>query len=146
MYDACMAASPDAAVIVMTAAVADYRPVSVASNKIKKNAADWELKLTKNEDILLALGKQKKAGQFIAGFALETNNEREHALAKLQTKNADMIVLNSLNDEAAGFGVDTNQVTILHRSGEEKKIGLQSKKAVAEEIVSFIITHVHAKP
>ncbi len=146
MYDACMAASGEAAVIVMAAAVADYRPVSVASNKIKKNAADWELKLTKNEDILLALGKQKKAGQFIAGFALETNNEREHALAKLQTKNADMIVLNSLNDEAAGFGVDTNQVTILHRSGEEKKIGLQSKKAVAEEIVSFIITHVHAKP
>jgi phosphopantothenoylcysteine decarboxylase/phosphopantothenate--cysteine ligase len=145
MYDACMKASENAAIIVMAAAVADYRPVMAEKDKIKKKAEEWELKLTRNADILLALGKQKKADQFIAGFALETSREKEHALEKLKTKNADMIVLNSLNDEAAGFGVDTNQVTILHKSGEEKKTGLQSKRAVAEEIVSYIISKIHAK-
>lgn len=144
MQEACMAVSKEADIVVMAAAVADYRPVEVAKDKIKKKADEWELPLTKNADILLQLGKQKRAGQFIAGFALETNNEKEHALAKLKNKNADMIVLNSLNDEAAGFGVDTNQVTILHRSGEEKKIGPESKKAVAAEIVSFILTQLHA--
>ncbi len=145
LFEACTAVFSESAITIMSAAVADYTPVEVAKDKIKKKADSWELSLTKTKDILLHLGKQKKGGQFIVGFALETTNEKQHALLKLTQKNADCIVLNSLNDEGAGFGVDTNQVTILHRSGEEKKIPLLSKQDVAKEIVSFIISHLHAE-
>lgn len=144
MYGACTEIADSCAIAVMAAAVADYRPVTKVADKIKKKDSEWSLSLTKTKDILLQLGQQKKSGQFIMGFALETNNEKENALGKLKNKNADCIVLNSLNEAGAGFGVDTNQVTILHHSGEEVQIGLQSKKAVAREIVSFIISHLHA--
>lgn len=143
MYNAAVAAFDNAAIAVMSAAVADYKPAEVATEKIKKKQEEWTIELVKNKDILLQLGQQKKKGQFLLGFALETNNEKENALCKLKAKNADGIVLNSLNDKDAGFGVDTNTVTIFHQSGSEEKIALKSKKEVAADIVSFIIKHLH---
>lgn len=144
MYNAAVAAFDDAAIAVMSAAVADYKPAQAATEKIKKKQEEWTIELVKNKDILLQLGQQKKKGQFLLGFALETNNEKENALSKLKAKNADGIVLNSLNDKDAGFGVDTNTVTIFHQSGVEEKVALKSKKEVAADIVSFIIKHQHA--
>lgn len=144
MYDAATQAFADAHIAVMSAAVADYKPATAAAEKIKKKQDEWEVSLVKNKDILLQLGKVKKKDQFLVGFALETNNEKENALSKLTSKNADAIVLNSLNDKEAGFGVDTNTVTIFHSSGTEEKVELKPKKEVAADIVSFIIKHVHA--
>lgn len=144
MYDAAIKAFEGTNIAVMSAAVADYKPVQAAPEKIKKKQDVWTVELVKNKDILLQLGQQKKSGQFLLGFALETNNEKENALSKLKSKNADGIVLNSLNDKDAGFGVDTNTVTIFHQSGAEEKIALKSKKEVAADIVSFIIKHLHA--
>jgi phosphopantothenoylcysteine decarboxylase/phosphopantothenate--cysteine ligase len=143
MYNAAVAAFDGAAIAVMSAAVADYKPVLASQEKIKKKQDEWTIELVKNKDILHQLGQQKKKGQFLLGFALETNNEKENALSKLKAKNADGIVLNSLNDKDAGFGVDTNTVIIFHQSGEEMKVALKSKKEVATDIVSFIIKHLH---
>jgi len=143
MYDASVKEFDDAHIAVMSAAVADYKPVQAATEKIKKKQEAWSIELVKNKDILLQLGQQKKAGQFLLGFALETNNEEENARCKLKAKNADGIVLNSLNDKDAGFGVDTNTVTIFHQSGSTEKIGVKPKKEVAADIVSFIIKHLH---
>lgn len=143
MYDATVNAFDAAAIAVMSAAVADYKPTQAADEKIKKKQEAWSIDLVKNKDILLQLGQQKKAGQFLMGFALETHNEKENALGKLKTKNADAIVLNSLNDKDAGFGVDTNTVTIFHQSGSETRVSLKPKKEVAADIVSFIIKHLH---
>jgi phosphopantothenoylcysteine decarboxylase/phosphopantothenate--cysteine ligase len=144
MYDVATKEFTDAHIAVMSAAVADYKPVSAATDKIKKKQEEWEISLVKNKDILLQLGKDKKKEQFLMGFALETSNEKENALSKLQSKNADAIVLNSLNDKDAGFGIDTNAVTIFHSNGTELKTGVKSKKEVATDIVSFIIKHLHA--
>lgn len=144
MYEVATQEFSDAHIAVMSAAVADYKPASAATDKIKKKQDEWEIALVKNKDILLQLGKDKKQGQFLMGFALETSNEKENALSKLQSKNADAIVLNSLNDKDAGFGIDTNDVTIFHSNGTEVKTGIKSKKAVASDIVSFIIKHLHA--
>lgn len=143
MYNAATTSFPNTQIAVMSAAVADYKPVTTATDKIKKKQDEWEIALVKNKDILLQLGKEKK-GQFLMGFALETSNEKENALGKLQSKNADAIVLNSLNDKDAGFGIDTNAVTIFHRNGTEVKTGVKSKKEVAADIVSFIIKHLDA--
>lgn len=143
MYDAAVNAFDDTDIAVMSAAVADYKPTQAATDKIKKKQDEWSVGLVKNKDILLQLGKQKKQHQFLLGFALETSNEKENALQKLQAKNADGIVLNSLNDKDAGFGVDTNSVTIFHKSGTEEKTGLKTKQEVAADIVSFIIKHLH---
>lgn len=144
MFEAVIAVFDETDIAVLSAAVADYRPASVASEKIKKTDAAPQLELVKTVDILAHLGRVKKDQQFLAGFALETSNERENALKKLHAKKADCIVLNSLQDAHAGFGTTTNQVTILHHSGEELFIPLLSKKIVAEKIVSFIVAHLHA--
>jgi phosphopantothenoylcysteine decarboxylase / phosphopantothenate---cysteine ligase len=144
MYEVATQEFSDAHIAVMSAAVADYKPASAATDKIKKKQDEWEITLVKNKDILLQLGKDKKQGQFLMGFALETSNEKENALSKLQSKNADAIVLNSLNDKDAGFGIDTNDVTIFHSNGTEVKTGVKPKKAIAADIVSFIIKHLHA--
>lgn len=144
MYNAATKSFISAQIAVMSAAVADYKPVTAATDKIKKKQEEWEISLVKNKDILLQLGKEKKKGQFLVGFALETSNEKENALGKLQSKNADAIVLNSLNDKDAGFGIDTNAVTIFHSNGAELKTGVKSKKEVAADIVSFIINHLDA--
>lgn len=145
MLEACKAEVNNADIVVMAAAVADYRPVEAAPEKIKKKEQGLTLELTKTEDILAYIGQHRRNDQFIAGFALETEHEREHALEKMKKKNTDCIILNSLRDTAAGFGFDTNQVTILHRSGDEQSIPLQSKKTVADEIVSFIIKYRNEK-
>lgn len=125
-------------IAVMAAAVADYRPVEVASQKIKKAAGALTIELQKTKDILASLGSLKEKGQILVGFALETDNEEVHARKKLEEKNADLIVLNSLRDEGAGFGYDTNQVTLFFRNGRKEKLGLRSKTELAKEIVDSI--------
>ena len=131
-------------ITVMTAAVADYTPVDVATEKIKKSELVLELKLTKTRDILSSLGEKKKEGQILVGFALETTNERENALKKLKTKNADLIILNSLNDEGSGFGYDTNKITIFDKQGNEFQFENKPKKDVAIDIVNCIINLLDA--
>lgn len=144
MFDACMAVFPETDIAVMSAAVADYTPVQMASQKIKKTDGAFTVTLTKTKDILKHLGQTKRNGQFLVGFALETNNEKEYALQKLQTKNADMIVLNSLNDAGAGFGHDTNKITIFDRQGNVFPFETKSKREVAIDIVNTIIQQLHA--
>ncbi len=126
----------DADVLIMAAAVADYKPKAVSDEKIKKNDAELNLELVKTDDILKEIVKNKKQ-QFVVGFALETNNEQENAKQKLVHKKLDAIVLNSLNDSGAGFGHDTNKVTIITTS-KEKTYPLKSKKEVAVDILNFI--------
>jgi len=144
MYDACMSRFKEMDIAVMSAAVADYTPVNVAAEKIKKNDSSFSIELTKTKDILKSLGEKKSNGQIVVGFALETNNEKEYALKKLQTKNADLIVLNSLNDAGAGFGHDTNKITIFDKQGNGKEFETKSKKEVAKDIVNTIIQLIHA--
>ncbi len=144
MYEACVNRFGNIDIAVMSAAVADYTPVNTASEKIKKNESSFNIELTKTKDILQSLGEKKKAKQLLVGFALETNNEKEFALKKLQTKNADMIVLNSLNDTGAGFGYDTNKITIFDKQGNEYKFDTKPKKEVAKDIVNTIIQLLHA--
>jgi len=144
MYDACMAFFDEVDIAVLSAAVADYKAETVAGEKIKKADDSLQIPLVKTKDILKSLGAMKKPGQLLVGFALETNNERENALKKLEAKNADMIVLNSLRDVNAGFGYDTNKITVFSRNGAVTETGLLSKQAVAVEIVNLIITTLHA--
>ncbi|MEI7733942.1 MAG: bifunctional phosphopantothenoylcysteine decarboxylase/phosphopantothenate--cysteine ligase CoaBC [Ferruginibacter sp.] len=144
MYIACTENFKTAHIAVMSAAVADYTPVYVAQEKIKKQEGEWSVVLTKTKDILKSLGASKSNSQFLVGFALETNNEKENAIKKLQAKNADMIVLNSLNDPGAGFGHDTNKITIFDKEGNEYSFNNKSKIAVAKDIVNTIIKLVHA--
>jgi phosphopantothenoylcysteine decarboxylase/phosphopantothenate--cysteine ligase len=136
MYTACINRQYDIAV--MAAAVADYTPVTAAGKKIKKGADEITLQLKKTPDILAQLGKQKKNGQILVGFALETDNEKQNAIRKLREKNADMIVLNSLSDEGAGFKVDTNRITIFTNNGREMSYGTKPKNLVAKDIVDSI--------
>jgi phosphopantothenoylcysteine decarboxylase/phosphopantothenate--cysteine ligase len=138
MNNACMEEANHYDLAVMAAAVADYTPAVVADQKIKKSGEELALNLKKTKDILGGLGKLKSTQQILVGFALETNNEEEHALKKLKEKNADIIVLNSLNDEGAGFGHNSNQVTIFLKNGERRKTGLKSKSDIAKDIVDSI--------
>ncbi|PUZ29220.1 bifunctional phosphopantothenoylcysteine decarboxylase/phosphopantothenate--cysteine ligase CoaBC [Chitinophaga parva] len=144
MFSACVAEYPMADVIVMAAAVADYRPAHVADRKIKKGEGGMVLELEKTHDILRTLGNNKAPEQVLVGFSLETNNERENALKKLREKNLDLVVLNSLADPGAGFNHDTNKVTLFDNRGKETALPLQSKQAVAREIVNAIISLQHA--
>jgi phosphopantothenoylcysteine decarboxylase / phosphopantothenate---cysteine ligase len=143
MYEACVSAFDTADIAVMSAAVADYTPVTAAAEKIKKNEAVFSIPLTRTKDILKTLG-EKKQHQLLVGFALETNNEKEYALKKLHAKNADFIVLNSLNDAGAGFGHDTNKITIFDKQGNEYPFAVKTKKEVAADIVNTIIKALHA--
>jgi len=124
---------------IMTAAVADYRPVSQFDGKIKKNVDDFEIKLVKNPDILENIGKLKKANQIVVGFALESQNAIENAKTKLSAKNCDMIVLNYANQENSGFGGDLNTALIITNSGKEISTGTISKKELAKKILEEII-------
>ncbi|MFT3825265.1 MAG: bifunctional phosphopantothenoylcysteine decarboxylase/phosphopantothenate--cysteine ligase CoaBC [Chitinophagaceae bacterium] len=144
MYEACVAAFPDVDVAVMAAAVADYTPLHTEEQKIKKSAEEFSLELMRTKDILKNLGQQKHNGQLLVGFALETNNEKEYALQKLKSKNADLIVLNSLNDEGAGFGYDTNKITIFDRDGGELRYERKPKAEVARDIVDRIVNLLYA--
>jgi len=138
MYTVCLEKFAGADIAVLSAAVADYTPVARAAEKIKKTDGTFVLELTRTKDILKTLGGMKKKGQVVVGFALETTGEREYALGKLESKNADLIVLNSLNDDGAGFGYDTNKVTIFGRGGVERVYERKSKQQVAADIVDQI--------
>lgn len=140
MHQACMEHFKAASITVMSAAVADYTPEIVATEKIKKQDQTLTITLKKTADILADLGSQKAADQILVGFALETTNEEEHAKQKLQRKNLDFIVLNSLNDSGAGFGVDTNKITIINKALEKKTYEVKSKAAVAADICQEIIS------
>ena len=144
MYNACTMQFEKSDIGIMAAAVADYTPVKVAKNKIKKTGNELIIELKKTKDILKTLGDKKSSKQILVGFALETNNEREYALGKLKNKNADMIVLNSMNDKGAGFGTDTNKITIFNKSGKEFNYELMSKKEAAKNIVDTIIQLYYA--
>jgi len=141
MLDACLTEFEGKEITVMSAAVADYTPVTKAEEKIKKSTDTFSVELKKTTDILRQLGTLKKEGQLLIGFALETNNEKAYALKKLAEKNADMIVLNSLNDSGAGFGYDTNKITIFDKQGNEYKFDTKSKKEVAADIINTIIQY-----
>ncbi len=138
MYEACIGIFAEQDIAILAAAVADYTPEHPAAEKIKKAEGALTLQLTKTKDILKSLGEVKNEKQLLAGFALETSNEKNNALHKLQTKNADLIVLNSMQDKEATFGYDTNKVTIFDKEGNEFKSGLESKKAIADFIISVI--------
>lgn len=139
MHDAALSAFADSDAAIMCAAVADYAPVVVADKKIKREKDDIPvIELKKNPDIAAALGKIKKPGQMLVGFALETDNEMANAQSKLERKNLDMIVLNSLADKQAGFGVDTNKVTIIEKDGTVHSYEVKPKKEVAADIVDLI--------
>ncbi|MBA3829385.1 MAG: bifunctional phosphopantothenoylcysteine decarboxylase/phosphopantothenate--cysteine ligase CoaBC [Taibaiella sp.] len=144
MYDECIAVFGKCDITVMAAAVADYRPEETADHKIKKTDKALDIKLVKTKDILAALGALKQPRQLLAGFALETNDEIQNAKQKLNTKNADLIVLNSLRDAGAGFGHDTNKITIISSQGS-LSLPLQSKREAAEAIVNKIVELRHAE-
>lgn len=139
MYTACNRLFGEMDIAVMAAAVADYTVAERATQKIKKKEDTLVLELKKTKDILKSLGEQKKDGQVLVGFALETNDEKAHALDKLAKKNADLIVMNSLNDSGAGFGHDTNKITIFGKDGSEDHFNMKSKQEVAKDIVDTII-------
>jgi phosphopantothenoylcysteine decarboxylase/phosphopantothenate--cysteine ligase len=143
MYDACHEYYNEVDVAIAAAAVADYRPKNVAKQKIKKNESTFFIELEKTKDILASLGEQKK-NQFLIGFALETENEIEHAKQKIQKKNLDLIVLNSLNDKGAGFGQPTNKVTFISKDFEIEPKELKSKEEVAQDIINKVIQFYNA--
>lgn len=143
MYTQCAALFPTADITVLSAAVADYRPTVVADQKIKKKDETLTLELTKTRDIAASLGKLKHNGQMLVGFALETEHERDNAIKKLTAKNFDFIVLNSLNDKGAGFGHDTNKISIIDRQNAVHDFVLKTKKEVARDIVNTILEKIH---
>ena len=139
MLNACNALFNETDITVMCAAVADYKPKTVANQKIKKQDGDFNLELEKTTDILASLGKSKKPNQILVGFALETNDEENYAKGKLEKKNLDLVVLNSLNDAGAGFKSDTNKITIFNKALEKTVFELKSKTEVAKDICEAIL-------
>jgi phosphopantothenoylcysteine decarboxylase/phosphopantothenate--cysteine ligase len=135
MAEACRSLAPACDAVIMSAAVADFRPKRSADNKIKKGGGVLDIELEPTEDILAALSSARPAGQVVVGFALETNNERAHAQDKLVRKKLDLLVLNSLQDPGAGFGVDTNKVTLLAPGTDPVELPLMSKAEVARAIL-----------
>lgn len=143
MYNAAHEYYENVDVAILSAAVADYKPKNVSDKKIKKKDDTLVLELTKTKDILASLGQIKKS-QLLVGFALETNDELENAKSKLNKKNLDLIVLNSLNDKGAGFGGNTNKVTIIDKQENITKFELKSKAEVAQDLMNIIIKKLHA--
>ena len=144
MFDACMMYGPASDIIVMAAAVADYRPESAATEKIKKQNNSLVISLTATDDVLSELGRRKKNGQLLVGFALETANELQNAKEKLHKKNLDMIVLNSLKHTGAGFNYDTNKISVISSDMNVQEFELKSKADVAKDIVHSIVEHLNA--
>ncbi|MCZ4695280.1 phosphopantothenoylcysteine decarboxylase [Ancylomarina euxinus] len=139
MYDASVEHFPHCDGAIMTAAVADFTPLNPVDAKVKREKENYTIELTPTQDIAASLGQIKSEKQFLVGFALETNNEEQNAQIKLEKKNLDLIVLNSLNDSGAGFQHDTNKITIFSRNGEVKKFELKPKSQVAKDIVDELI-------
>ena len=132
----------DADIAILSAAVSDYKTENIASQKVKKSNGSWDISLTKTNDILLEISQEKKENQILVGFALETENELENAKEKLINKNLDMIVLNSLNDKGAGFGYDSNKITIIEKDNKIEEFELKHKREVAKDIISKIILKI----
>ena len=146
MYQVCMQEAALAEIVIMSAAVADYTCKQQSQVKLKKSQAAFVPELTPTRDILKELGARKTKDQILVGFALETDNEAENAKSKLISKNLDFIVLNSLKDQGAGFGLETNKISIIDRSGTVHQGKLQSKVAVAAEILDFIVKNRPIQP
>lgn len=138
MYQASIQRFDDCDIAVLAAAVADYRPAQVASQKIKKKDGDMSIQLERTTDIAASLGKTKRKDQILIGFALETNNELEHARKKREKKNFDFIVLNSLNDKGAGFAHNTNKISLVY-GNKTRDFELKTKRQVAIDIVNAIV-------
>lgn len=143
MYEACHEHYEDTDIAICAAAVADYRPKVIASEKVKKQEGDMKIELERTPDILMSLGEAKK-NQFLVGFALETQNELENAKGKLKRKHLDGIVLNSLKDDGAGFGGSTNKISFIDKNSEIKTFDLKTKPEVASDIWKEIISRIHA--
>jgi phosphopantothenoylcysteine decarboxylase / phosphopantothenate---cysteine ligase len=145
MYLVCCKVFEKTDIAVFAAAVADYRPAQIAEQKIKKDESSFSIKMVKNVDIAYEFGKIKTADQVSVGFALETNDELSHAMGKLQKKNFDMVILNSMNDTNATFGYDTNKITTIKKDLSKKEFSLKQKTEVAKDIVkeitSILIKH-----
>lgn len=135
MFSACSALIDTVDIAVFCAAVADFTPAEKATSKVKRGKSDWTLVLKPTKDIAAEMGRLKRPGQVFVGFALETDDELKNATGKLERKNLDFIVLNSLRDEGAGFGTDTNRVKIVDRSGRIDTFDLKSKQEVALDIL-----------
>lgn len=144
MLEACLHYFEDAKACVMSAAVADYTPVNISVQKIKKQDDAFAIELKKTTDILKTLGAKKRENQVLVGFALETQNEEQNAVEKLKNKNLDFIVLNSLNDEGAGFKTDTNKITIIDHNLQRTEFGLKSKDEVAKDICNKVAEIISA--
>ncbi len=138
MYEACTREFQHSDFAVLAAAVADYRPINVSTEKIKKKDSPLELRLEETEDVAASLGKMKSDKQKLICFALETENEEAHAIAKMNRKNADLLILNSLRTEGVYFGSDNNAITLFHTSGRKKEISLKSKMEIAQIISNEI--------
>lgn len=138
MYEACRPEIADSDIMIMAAAVADFSPADTSDEKIKKGEGEYRITLKPTVDILAEAGKTKRPDQLLIGFALETHNEKQNALEKMKKKNADMIILNSLRDEGAGFGVDTNKITIFERNGNEQSFPLKKKEDLAKDILLIV--------
>jgi len=138
MFDRCMIEKETAEIIIMAAAVADYKPALQAGHKLKKSESSLEIKLLPTRDILAELGKAKRPGQILAGFALETDHEEENARKKLLDKNLDLIILNSLREAGAGFKSATNKISVIFKTGQIQHFPLKSKKEVAQDIFNII--------
>lgn len=145
MEEKCSSVFPEADGAVMCAAVADFTPENYSGSKVKRGEDDLIIRLKPTKDIAGNLGKQKSDRQILVGFALETNDEVANALSKLQRKNLDFIVLNSMNDPGAGFGVDTNKITIIDRNNNQEEFELKSKEEVAADIVGKIVSMMENK-
>jgi phosphopantothenoylcysteine decarboxylase/phosphopantothenate--cysteine ligase len=140
MLDACLQHFETADACIMSAAVADYTPIIVATQKIKKQEERFCIDLKKTTDILKVLGERKRSTQLLVGFALETQNEEQNAIAKLHKKNLDLIILNSLNDDGAGFKLDTNKITMIDSNLEKTTFDTKSKAEVAADICQKLIS------
>lgn len=138
MYTAVIENYPTCDGAILCAAVADFTPTTVASHKLKRGTDHLILELKPTQDIAATVGKLKSNKQFLVGFALETNNEEANAVEKMRRKNFDFIVLNSLNDKNAGFGYDTNKITIFDAHGSKTAFPLKDKKMVAEDIINHL--------
>jgi len=139
MYDECLNLFSSCNGAIMVAAVADYAPVTVEDQKIKRAGDNFSIELQSNPDIAASLGRIKRPYQILAGFALETEDEKTNAISKLKRKNLDFIVLNSLRDSGSGFQFDTNKITILDNKGHIFNFDLKTKKEVAVDIVNKLI-------
>lgn len=138
MYNVCLNIFPDTDIAIMSAAVADYKPITQFNEKVKRKSDDISIKLEPTKDIAKSLGEIKSKNQLLIGFALETNNEMKNAYSKLKKKNLDAIILNSLNDKGAGFNYDTNKITFIDSNNNVKKFPLKSKQNIAKDIAKEI--------